>query len=179
MSLGSLGARYYLVRLALSAKEETKDQRFTHLKGNTQGPEVYSFSRQCSYCVPMQVTAGTVNYEGPIIVNATSIGSESTIAGIGRLVASAQAREAPIQRLADSVSGNFCYGVMAASALTFAFWASLGQSPSAGVRSPLVHESHCIPPCKDVLLYNHPYMSAEYARRHIVIANAVQLWKQA
>lgn len=73
------------------------------------------------------MTAGTVNYEGPVIVRASNTGSESTIAGIGRLVASAQAREAPIQRLADSVSGIFCYGVMTASALTFAFWTGLGK----------------------------------------------------
>ncbi len=79
-----------------------------------------------------QVTAGTVNYEGPIVVRASSTGSESTVAGIGRLVSAAQAREAPIQRLADSVSGFFCYGVMAASAITFSFWTLAGsiQAPS-------------------------------------------------
>ena len=47
--------------------------------------------------------------------------------GIGRLVAEAQSREAPVQRLADAVAGRFCYGVMAASALTFAFWGSVGE----------------------------------------------------
>jgi hypothetical protein len=46
--------------------------------------------------------------------------------GIGRLVAEAQSREAPVQRLADAVAGRFCYGVMAASALTFAFWQLIG-----------------------------------------------------
>lgn len=76
------------------------------------------------------MTAGTVNYEGPIVVRATSTGSDSTIAGIGRLVTSAQAREAPIQRLADSVSGMFCYTVMAASATTFAFWSLAGTALS-------------------------------------------------
>ncbi len=43
-----------------------------------------------SYC--MQVTAGTVNYEGPITLRASSTGSDSTLAGIGRLVADAQVR---------------------------------------------------------------------------------------
>ena len=75
----------------------------------------------------MQVTAGTVNYEGPITVEATSTGSDATLAGIGRLVAEAQSREAPIQRAADAVAGNFCYGVMAASAATFAFWQLAGE----------------------------------------------------
>lgn len=41
-------------------------------------------------------------------------------------MAAAQSREAPVQRLADAVAGRFCYGVMAASALTFAFWQTLG-----------------------------------------------------
>jgi cation transport ATPase len=48
-------------------------------------------------------------------------------AGIGRLVAAAQAREAPVQRVADAVAGKFCYGVMAASAATFTFWQVLGK----------------------------------------------------
>ena len=38
-----------------------------------------------------------------------------------------QAREAPIQRLADGVAGRFCYGVMASSAATFAFWELAGE----------------------------------------------------
>jgi len=42
-------------------------------------------------------------------------------------VAEAQSREAPVQRLADAVAGRFCYGVMAASALTFAFWQLIGE----------------------------------------------------
>ena len=44
-----------------------------------------------------------------------------------RLVAEAQSREAPVQRLADWVAGKFCYTVMAASAATFAFWSTLGM----------------------------------------------------
>ena len=43
-----------------------------------------------------------------------------------RLVADAQSREAPVQRLADVVAGRFCYGVMAASAATFGFWSLAG-----------------------------------------------------
>lgn len=69
-----------------------------------------------------------MNYEGPITIRATSTGTDSTLAGIGRLVADAQAREAPVQRLADAVAGKFCYSVMAASAATFAFWSLAGAS---------------------------------------------------
>lgn len=58
---------------------------------------------------------------------AAAVVSCAFIAGIGRLVAAAQAREAPVQRVADAVAGKFCYGVMAASAVTFAFWQTLGE----------------------------------------------------
>ena len=71
-----------------------------------------------------------MNYEGPITIRATSTGTDSTLAGIGRLVADAQAREAPVQRLADAVAGKFCYSVMGASAATFAFWSLAGASHS-------------------------------------------------
>ena len=86
--------------------------------------------------VALQVTAGTVNYEGPITIRATSTGTDSTLAGIGRLVAEAQAREAPVQRLADAVAGKFCYSVMAASAATFAFWSLAGQLCSTLLQMP-------------------------------------------
>lgn len=80
-----------------------------------------------------RVTAGTVNYEGPVVVRVGATGSDSTLAGIGRLVAAAQAREAPVQRLADAVAGRFCYGIVAAAAATFSFWSLAGTSlfPSA------------------------------------------------
>eukprot|EP00967_Tisochrysis_lutea_P103190 scaffold155672_cov27-Tisochrysis_lutea.AAC.1 len=46
--------------------------------------------------------------------------------GIAHLVEEAQINEAPVQRLADAVAGRFCYGVMTASAATFAFWSLFG-----------------------------------------------------
>ncbi|MEW5313105.1 MAG: hypothetical protein WDW38_004698 [Sanguina aurantia] len=73
-----------------------------------------------------RVTGGTVCYEGVLDIRATATGSDSTLAGIAKLVTEAQSREAPIQRVADAVAGRFCYGVMAAAAATFAFWASVG-----------------------------------------------------
>ncbi|KAL4445398.1 hypothetical protein ABPG77_011223 [Micractinium sp. CCAP 211/92] len=93
------------------------------------------------------VTGGTLAYEAPITLRATSTGSASTLAGIGRLVADAQAREAPVQRLADVVAGRFCYGVMAASAATFGFWSLAGANwfpqaldvvEAAGAQAPLL-----------------------------------------
>ena len=75
----------------------------------------------------VQVTAGTVNYEGALIVRATSTGADSTLAGIAGMVAAAQGQEAPVQRLADSVAGRFCLSVMAAAAATFTFWTLAGK----------------------------------------------------
>eukprot|EP00878_Enallax_costatus_P010699 GHUV01011175.1.p1 GENE.GHUV01011175.1~~GHUV01011175.1.p1 ORF type:complete len:791 (+),score=278.39 GHUV01011175.1:1241-3613(+) len=85
----------------------------------------------------LQVAGGCVVYEGPLTIKTTATGAESTLAGIGRLVAAAQSREAPMQRVADAVAGKFCYGVMAASAATFTFWQTLGQHlfPAAIVAS--------------------------------------------
>ncbi len=50
-------------------------------------------------------------------------GAATAVAEIVRSVEAAQARAAPVQRLADRVAGRFALGVMAASAATFAFWA--------------------------------------------------------
>lgn len=75
----------------------------------------------------VQVTAGTVNYEGALTVRATTTGADSTLAGIAGMVAAAQGQEAPVQRLADSVAGRFCFSVMAAAAATFTFWTLAGK----------------------------------------------------
>lgn len=75
-----------------------------------------------------QVSAGTGVFEGPLTVRATTAGDGSVAAGIARTVADAQARAAPVQRLADAVAGPFVYAVMTASAATFAFWYGMGFS---------------------------------------------------
>ena len=94
-----------------------------------------------------------MNYEGPITIRATSTGTDSTLAGIGRLVADAQAREAPVQRLADAVAGKFCYSVMAASAATFAFWSLAGASHYFSVLqfpAPAFSSNTCVARCAAV-----------------------------
>jgi Cu+-exporting ATPase len=74
------------------------------------------------------VSAGTGVFEGPLTVRATVAGDGSVAAGIARTVADAQARAAPVQRLADAVAGPFVYAVMTASASTFAFWFFAGDA---------------------------------------------------
>ncbi|CAH1449535.1 unnamed protein product [Lactuca virosa] len=72
------------------------------------------------------VSAGTINWDGPLKIEASSTGSNSTITKIVKMVEDAQGREAPIQRLADSIAGPFVYTVMTLSAATFAFWYYVG-----------------------------------------------------
>ncbi|XP_065850929.1 copper-transporting ATPase PAA1, chloroplastic [Euphorbia lathyris] len=73
-----------------------------------------------------QVAAGSINLNGTLTVEVQRPGGETAIGDIVRLVEEAQSREAPVQRLADKVSGHFTYGVMALSAATFMFWNLFG-----------------------------------------------------
>jgi len=73
-----------------------------------------------------EVSAGTVNYNGTMTLEARRAGGDTVMSDIVRMVEDAQTREAPVQRLADKVAGRFCYGVMALSGATFAFWTTLG-----------------------------------------------------
>ncbi|MHC5939218.1 heavy metal translocating P-type ATPase [Nostoc sp.] len=72
------------------------------------------------------VTGGTLNQSGAIAIQATRIGSDTTLAQIVALVEAAQTRKAPVQKLADTVAGYFTYGVLTASVLTFIFWYFFG-----------------------------------------------------
>ena len=69
-----------------------------------------------------KVTGGSVNAEGLLIVQTTAIGAESTLARIVRLVESAQAKKAPIQRLVDKVSEVFVPVVIGVALLTVLGW---------------------------------------------------------
>jgi Cu2+-exporting ATPase len=73
-----------------------------------------------------KVTAGTLNCDGSLVLEAEHSGQDTVIADIVRMVETAQARTAPIQRVADAVAGKFAYGVMGLSAATFGFWATVG-----------------------------------------------------
>lgn len=72
------------------------------------------------------VAAGTINQSGAIAIQATRTGNDTTLAQIVALVEAAQTRKAPVQKLADTVSGYFTYGVLTASLLTFLFWYFFG-----------------------------------------------------
>ncbi|EYC52621.1 metal ABC transporter ATPase [Hylemonella gracilis str. Niagara R] len=68
------------------------------------------------------VTGGAVNAEGLLLVKTTAIGAESTLSRIVRMVESAQAKKAPIQRMVDKVSAVFVPVVLGLAGLTLLGW---------------------------------------------------------
>ncbi|MFM0084739.1 heavy metal translocating P-type ATPase [Paraburkholderia sediminicola] len=79
------------------------------------------------------VTAGSINGEGAIAVTTTAIGAETTLARIIRLVESAQAEKAPIQRLVDRVSEVFVPAILAIAALTLVGWLIAGAGGETAI----------------------------------------------
>ncbi|MEH2054996.1 MAG: heavy metal translocating P-type ATPase [Nostoc sp.] len=95
------------------------------------------------------VTGGTLNQSGAIAIQATRIGSDTTLAQIVALVEAAQIRKAPVQKLADTVAGYFTYGVLTASLLTFVFWYFFGTHiwtnvTMSGGMEMMSHASHSV-----------------------------------
>jgi P-type Cu+ transporter len=76
-----------------------------------------------------KVVGGTVNQTGSFIMRAEKLGSETLLAQIVRMVAEAQRSRAPIQSLADKVSGYFVPAVLLVAVLTFIVWAIWGPEP--------------------------------------------------
>ena len=77
------------------------------------------------------VTGATVNTWGSLLVRATRVGSDTTLAQMGRMVAEAQAGKAPVQRLADQISGVFVPIVIVVSLLTLGGWLLAGGGVQA------------------------------------------------
>ena len=73
------------------------------------------------------VAGGCVNTSGSLLVRATAVGEGTTLARIGAMVTAAQAGKAPVQRLADRISGVFVPAVLILSAATLAGWLLAGQ----------------------------------------------------
>ena len=68
------------------------------------------------------LVGGSINTTGRLVVEATRVGADTTLAGIARLVERAQTTKAPIQRLADRVSAIFVPIVLVLAVLTFLGW---------------------------------------------------------
>jgi P-type Cu+ transporter len=76
-----------------------------------------------------RVIGGTVNGRGAFVMRAERVGSETLLAQIVQMVADAQRSRAPIQRLADVVSGYFVPAVVAIAVITFIVWSIWGPEP--------------------------------------------------
>jgi Cu+-exporting ATPase len=75
------------------------------------------------------VIGGTLNQSGALVIEARKVGRDTMLAQIVQLVADAQRSRAPIQRLADQVSGYFVPTVIGVALLAFAAWAVWGPEP--------------------------------------------------
>jgi Cu+-exporting ATPase len=86
-----------------------------------------------------EVAGATVNVGGRLVVRATKVGADTALAQIARLVTDAQSGKAPVQRLADRISGVFVPVVLVLAAATLGFWLGRGRAR----RSPSPPRSPC------------------------------------
>ena len=76
------------------------------------------------------ITGGTINGTGGLIIRAEKVGSDTMLAKIVEMVASAQRSRAPIQGMADRVSGYFVPAVVLIAIVAFVLWSIYGPTPS-------------------------------------------------
>ncbi len=81
------------------------------------------------------VLGATVNQQGRLVVRATEVGSGTALAQIMRLVEDAQATKAPVQQLADRISGVFVPIVILIAAATAVVWLGLGNDLTDAMRA--------------------------------------------
>ena len=99
-----------------------------------QGRSAVDMSMLTGESVPVKVRPGsdvagaTVNAGGRLVIRATKVGADTALAQIARLVEDAQTGKAPVQRLADRISGVFVPVVFAIAVATLGFWLGTGES---------------------------------------------------
>jgi P-type Cu+ transporter len=76
-----------------------------------------------------RVLAGSLNYDGAVLCGAQSLGEDTVLAQIARMVDQAQSSRAPMERLADRASAIFVPLVLLLAAVTFAAWLAAAHSP--------------------------------------------------
>jgi Cu+-exporting ATPase len=101
-----------------------------------EGSSAVDASMLTGESVPVEVGPGddvagaTVNAGGRLVVRATKVGADTALAQIARLVTEAQSGKAPVQRLADRISGVFVPAVVILAAATLGFWLGTGETAS-------------------------------------------------
>ena len=101
-----------------------------------EGTSALDMSMLTGESVPVEVGPGaevagaTVNAGGRLVVRATRVGADTALAQIAKLVTDAQSGKAPVQRLADRISGVFVPVVIALAVATLGFWLGNGESAS-------------------------------------------------
>jgi Cu+-exporting ATPase len=99
-----------------------------------EGSSAVDMSMLTGESVPVEVQPGsevagaTVNAGGRLVVRATKVGADTALAQIARLVTDAQTGKAPVQRLADRVSGVFVPVVFGLAVATLGFWLGTGET---------------------------------------------------
>ncbi|MDF3822887.1 copper-translocating P-type ATPase [Leptospira sp. 96542] len=101
-------------------------------KGNVDESMVTGEPLPVAKTVGAKVTAGTLNQTGSFVLRAEKVGADTLLSQIVHQVAAAQRSRAPIQRMADQVSGWFVPVVLGIAALTFAAWLAWGPAPAFG-----------------------------------------------
>jgi Cu+-exporting ATPase len=77
-----------------------------------------------------KIIGGTINGTGSLLMKAEKVGADTLLSRIVQMVSEAQRSRAPIQRLADIVSGYFVPAVVIAAIATFAIWLFVGPAPA-------------------------------------------------
>lgn len=101
----------------------------------TEGSSYIDESMITGESVPVEKTigdsviGGTINQTGSFLMKAQHVGSKTLLARIVEMVSTAQRSRAPIQKLADTVSGYFVPAVLGIAVLTFSVWSWIGPEP--------------------------------------------------
>ena len=107
-----------------------------------------------------EVAGASVNAGGRLVVRATRVGADTALAQIARLVTDAQSGKAPVQRLADRVSGIFVPIVIGLAVATLGFWIGAGESTEFAFTAAVARADHRLP------VRARPRDADRAARRH-------------